>query len=137
MNINIERTRSDFPALWERGGGMTRTGFARIIAAPDGAAKRAAYVRSGGHLACQNHALIVVGVGDLVIDVDRRGSEVSVIMNRIVAIGGDVATVTRVALFDQGEWTPAAPEGMAARAVEAAIAKSNSYHCRSPYWIAR
>lgn len=121
--ISVTRSKRGLPCLWEKGGGLTNTGDAQIIADNMGYPKRAIYVRTYGDLACVDHALIPVQAGDHVVTVRRHRDKVAVRVDRIVSIGADVATL--------------APEGapICYGAIEAAVEKSGDYHCRRPYYI--
>jgi len=121
--VEITRSGSGIPCLFERGGGYTNTGDAQIIADVGGYAKRAICVRTHGDLACGNHALIPVRVGDHIVTVERHRDNVAIQVERITAIHQDTATVvpeTALICYD---------------AIAAAVAKSREYHCRTPYYI--
>ena len=116
-------SRSGLPCLWERGGRFTNIGDAVIIADQHGNPKKAIHVRTHGMLACDNHALIPVKVGDLIITATRHRDLVDVVVEQISKIeDGNVYTV-----YHQGS--------LNGHAIEAAIAKSDEYHCRTPYYI--
>lgn len=121
--IEITRSKSGYPCLWERGGGYTNTGEAQIITDGQGYPKRAIAVRSHGDLACMNHALIPVHEGDHIVTVNRHRDKIAVQVERIVSIEGDTArTVPETAPICDG-------------AIWAAAEKSNDYHCRVPHYI--
>jgi hypothetical protein len=65
--IPIVRSRRGLPCLWEEGGGFTNTGRATIIADSRGRRKRPIYIRGSGKLSCEQHALIPIEVGDIVV----------------------------------------------------------------------
>lgn len=121
--IEITRSKSGYPCLWERGGGYTNTGEAQIITDGQGYPKRALYVRTHGDLACMEHAIIPIQEGDHVVTVDRHRNKVAVQVDVITSIEGDTATL--------------APERkpICIDAINAAVAKSEDYHCRTPYYI--
>lgn len=91
--INVTISRSGIPCLWESGGGYTNTGEAQIITDGQGYPKRAIAVRSHGDLACKEHALIPIEVGDHVVTVDRHRKKVAVQVYRIESIQSGTATV--------------------------------------------
>ena len=70
MKMALTISKKGFPCLWERGGGMTKTGDATVIAGASGEPKSAIYVRSHGPLSCCDHALIPVKRGDYVISAE-------------------------------------------------------------------
>lgn len=121
--VGLCRSKSDLPCLWEGGGGLTNTGGARLITSPTGKPKRAIYIRTHGDLCCANHALIPVKVGDCLVTVDRHWDRVSIQVERITAIDGDTATLERT------------DDLISYDAIQAAVAKSEDYHCREPYYI--
>lgn len=84
--IVLDKTRRGLPALWERGGGMTNTGRAQIIANPDGSPKRPNYIKGSGERANLCHALFVVKEGDLVIQVYRNRINYDIQIKRISKI---------------------------------------------------
>lgn len=90
IKIKIERTKKDFPALWELGGGQTNTGSARIICSADGSPKKATYIRRRGHLAGGNHALLIVGPGDVVIEADHHRGDFHVAIYKIKGFEDEV-----------------------------------------------
>ena len=129
------------PAVWEAGGGMTRTGHAQIVARYDGTPPKAVYVRRRGHLACGEHALVVVRPGMYIIEVHRRDkkAEFSVRIMRIEEIEfveDEFVAVCDVVNFcarNIEEAIARAPVPLA-RAVRAAVEKSLCYHCREPHY---
>ena len=121
--MSLHRSRSGLPCLWECGGGLTNTGYARLITSPTGKPKHAIYVRTHGDRCCGNHALIPVKVGDCVVSVDRHWDRVSIMVEKIIAIDDDTATLERT------------EDLISYAAIEAAVAKSQDYHCREPHYI--
>ena len=67
LKIKIVESKRGIPCLWERGGGYSNTGEATLICDKDGWQKKAIYIRRSGSLACEEHALIPVKVGDVVV----------------------------------------------------------------------
>ena len=70
---DIVVTRGGWPALWERGGALSRRGSAVVVTEADGSKPRPILVRTRGHLACGNHALIGLRAGMCVISAGRSG----------------------------------------------------------------
>ena len=152
LNIEIERTKKGFPALWESGGGFSNTGKAIIIAGPNGEKKAPIYTRQRGHLACANHALFIVHEGDIVIRSSHHRGDFHHEVYRLIAIRGDEAELELIAEFSHGQWDPG-PLGqkleadlarMAAGepptmelsvAVQMAESKATCYHCREPHYV--
>lgn len=123
--VNITASKSGLPCLDECGGGWTNTGFAQIVADALGRAKRAIHVRIHGELACKDHAIIPVRVGDVVVTVDRHGPAVAITVERIIALDIDNLTATLERTDEKICWA----------AICAAVDKSHDYHCRRPYYI--
>lgn len=121
--VEITRSKSGTPCLWENGGGYSNTGAAQIITDDLGNSVRAIFVRRRGDLCCGNHALIPVREGDHIVTADRHRGQVAIQVERIISIQEDTATLTP-------ETAPICYD-----AIEAAVAKSRDYHCRSAYYI--
>lgn len=121
--ISLILSKAGIPCLWENGGGYTNTGRAQIITDNQGYPKRAICVRTHGDRACGDHALIPVRAGDHVVTVDRHHDKVAVRVERIASINGNSAELVP-------ETAPICVD-----AINAAIEKSNKYHCRDPYYI--
>lgn len=121
--INLIKSKSGLTCLYECGGGLTNTGGARLVTSPTGKPKRAIYIRTHGDLCNNDHALIPVKVGDCLVTVDRHWDRVSIRVERITAIDGDKATLERT------------DDLISYDAIQAAVAKSQHYHCREPYYI--
>ena len=82
--IRIERTKKGYPAFWESGGGYTNTGEATIIANKDGQPKRAIYVRQRGPLANENHALVILEVGDYIVEANHHREDFEVVIHKVI-----------------------------------------------------
>ena len=137
MMLRISRTRSGLPALWEGGGGYSNTGSARVVAREDGGRPRAIYIRRRGHLACDDHALVVLRKGMYILDADHHREDYETTLYRVISIPGqgDRAEVKIVATYRQGEWLPEWPPPELDEAIKAVVAKANCYHCREPHWV--
>ena len=151
LNIEIERTKKGYAALWESGGGYSNTGKAIIIAGPNGEKKAPIYTRARGHLACAKHALFPVNEGDIVIQSRQHRGDFHHEVYRIVAIRDDEAELERIAEYYRGQWDAGqigqkleadlarmtageAPAMGLSIAVQAAECKATCYHCRSPHF---
>lgn len=71
---DIVVTKGGWPAMWERGGALSRRGSATIVAEPDGSKPRPILIRTRGHLACGQHALVGLRAGMYVISAGRSGA---------------------------------------------------------------
>lgn len=124
--FTIEISKKGIPCLWESGGGWSNTGYATVIAGTHGEAKKAIYVRTHGNLACDDHALIPVKVGDYVINAEHNRKEENIEVYQITGINLDDKIAEAVAV----EKIPTYLQD----AVDACVAKSYDYHCRTPYY---
>lgn len=136
MKIKIERTKKGYPAIWEEGGGMTNTGYARIITNGDGSPKKPVYVRSRGPLANENHALFVIAPGDIIVQASHHREDFEIHVLRIAGIREEenTAILEQIYEYDMGEWN-FPPSEYILPAIEAAKEKATCYHCRSPHFI--
>jgi len=136
--LRTERTKKGLPAYWEAGGGFTNTGEATIIAGKDGQPKKAIYVRGRGHLSNAHHALVLLGVGDYIIEANHHRKDFEIQIFRITDFEDSenetFAFVERVNRFDKGEWDAVLPAFLEA-AVQAAVDKATCYHCREPHYV--
>lgn len=107
--IRIERTKRGYPAYWEAGGGFTNTGEATIIANKDGQPKEAIYIRRRGQLANSNHALVILEVGDYIIEADHHREDFQIGIYRVldfeVKNGTYVTTGDTLATMSVDEFT--------------------------------
>lgn len=132
--IEIIRSKSGIPCLWEQGGGYTNTGYAVVITDKNGKAKKPIYIKRRGHLACEKHALIPIRKGDYFIRAHHHRKDFNIVVRKIKKIKDNTAEVEEVAEYSMGEWSTRLPEHLKS-AVEAAKAKALHYHCRIPYYI--
>src|SRR5690606_20677736 len=109
--IKIVRTRKGLPALWEEGGGYSKTGKATIVANSDGSKKKPVYIRRRGHLACSHHALFIINKGDIIINTNHHRGDYHTDVLRIIDIREEEAVVEVVHSFRDGEWDKD-PEGL-------------------------
>lgn len=135
----IPTTYRGHPALWESGGGRTNTGRAVVVAGAKGEPLAPLYVRSHGHLACGDHALLPVHEGSHIVQVWRWGEDFLISAARVLELypdmqGGWEARTLLVGLYEDGRWGPLLPEGLE-EAVIAAVEKARCYHCRSPHYV--
>jgi hypothetical protein len=148
--IYIHRTKKGLPALWESGGGYSNTGEAQLITGPKGEKEKPIYIRRRGSLACEDHALFVVKVGDLVIQSFHHRKDFEHKIYQIIAIREDEADLKLLAEYSEGQWDagdlgqkleldlarlPEEPLMDLTKAIIAAEAKAKDYHCREPYYL--
>jgi len=143
--INLDKTgKKHLPALWERGGGYSNTGFATIVAGENGEILKPVYVKRRGHLANSDHALFVVKQGYIIVTADEHRGDVHIKAERIKKIvkdeNGDYIAEAEL-IFDNNydaytkEWMEGVePDEWLKPAVDAAVDKSRCYHCRCPHY---
>lgn len=132
--ISYEKTKKGLPALWERGGGMTNTGNARIICGCEGQRLKPVYIRNGGQLSNSNHALFIVKEDYFIIDAYHERGDFSIDCFKIIEIDPqeEILEVEVVCCFSEGEWDK--DPGFLLQAIDTAIAKALDYHCRKVYY---
>jgi len=133
--FKIERTRTGLPARWECGGSATNTGECTIIAGANGLPKKAVYIKRSGHLSNGRHALIIVEVGDYIIEAYHHRKDFTIRIHKILQFDDEAAIVEQINRFSKNEWDAELPAFLEA-AVEAAKDKATCYHCRSAHYIA-
>ena len=82
--FKLEKSAKGLLCFWESGGGMTNTGYAAVVADPNGQAKRAIYIRKRGHLANERHALIPVVRDDYIITVHHHRGDFTIRVYKII-----------------------------------------------------
>ena len=130
----IERSKRGIPCMWECVGGYSNTGESQIIAGKNGDAKQPIYIRRRGELACCEHALIPISVGDYVISASHHRGDFEIFVYRITEILKEEASTEKITEFSNGEWDAELPAYLQA-AVEAAKETATCYHCRAPHFI--
>ena len=130
----IERTKQGYPAYWEGGGGHRNTGDATIISGKDGQPKKAIYIRSRGSLANGNHALIILEVGDYIVEANHHREDFEIEIFKIQDFEEETAVVEKAYCFSRGEWDKEPPANLE-QAVYTAMHKATCYHCREPHYI--
>jgi hypothetical protein len=135
--VKIETTKRGLPAMWECGGGLSNTGGATIIAGKHGEKLTPIYIRRSGHLACENHALFVIDVGDIVVEAYQHRGDFDISVYKIIEIvtvdDKRYAILELINEFSQGEWDNE-PTGNVMDAVDASIKKAKCYHCRETHY---
>ena len=91
--------------------------------------KKAVFVFTRGDLACKTHAIVPVAVGDHVVQVERNRKTCNVCDFEVKAINENKVTLRVV---HKGVLNT---DYRGNKAVEAAIEKSNTYHCREAIYI--
>ena len=132
--FKVERTKKGFPAAWENGGAYSNTGTAVVISDSNGDKKTAIATKHSGHLACGNHALFALNEGDYVCKcLQWRGDYTIRLLKLGKDCGDDGMEIVEKWAFDDGEWDKELPN-INMDMIDAAMHKSNDYHCRSLYY---
>lgn len=142
IKTRIERTKRGYPAFWEAGGGFSNTGEATIITTKDGQPKKAIYVRGRGDLANGKHALVIVEVGDYIIEANHHREDFKIKIYKVLDFEvkkEETYEITYAVMeqdncFSRGEWDAELPAYLEA-AVQAAMEKATCYHCREPHYV--
>jgi hypothetical protein len=134
----LERTKKGLPAVWEQGGGASRTGWSVIVTGQQGQSLEPVYVKRRGELSCGQHALFIVKPGYHIIIADQHRGDYEITIERITEIKEEenefFAETDLVCTFSRGEWDKE-PEEFLKPAVVAAMAKADCYHCREPHYM--
>lgn len=135
--MEVELSKKGYPVLWERGGSYSNTGDATCIANKNGEPKKPLFVRTGGHLACSEHALFILDEGDVWCRVSRHRNDINIYLWRVVKVeqGNHNISIERIGTYHQGEWDIENPEFCYQALIDATVKKSYDYHCRTPYFI--
>lgn len=139
------------PALWESGGSWGRTGRAVIICSKHGKKKSPAYIRKRGRITNDDHALIPIEIGDVVVSASHYSEDFEIGVFTITEIGDPVlkpgfisassdfvfyVTLKQELAFDFGRWDRSqGPPCFLVPVVKAAMEKATCYNCRKAHWI--
>lgn len=137
IKLAVESTKKGYPACWESGGGYKNTGDATIVAGKEGQPKKAVYIRRRGELANSPHALIILEVGDYIVEAHHHREDFTIELFKVLDFeeknDETFAIVEPVNRFDRGEWDAELPAFLES-AVQAAVDKATCYHCREPHF---
>lgn len=137
--VHVELTKKGYPAVWENGGGLSNTGHSLCVADSEGKRKTALFVRTGGHLACSNHALFILNKGDYLCKVWRQRSDYGIYVYRVLDSkpiehhnyhDDKFLSIELCHEYSKGEWD-VDPEEFLHPLIQAAKDKTCDYHCRS------
>ena len=121
-NINVATSKTGITCIWESGGGFTNTGNATVVGDSFGHPKKAIFIKEHGDLACNEHALIPIQKGDIVLNVERSHDIYQLSWYCIAEVGKSI----------DGCYL----NGGCINMLNAAVEKSNIYHCREAIYIA-
>lgn len=119
----------------ENGGGKTRTGRATVVCSPGGRPMRPYFMPGKGHLACGTHAFFAVSNVVVTVTSLRLDPNFLIEKHRICVQGNVAAIRTQRLWYGTIEELPKVYERFGA-AAEAALEKSDCYHCRCVHYYA-
>lgn len=120
---------------YEHGGAMTHTGSATVICSFRGKPLRPYYVPRRGHLSNGVHAYFSVPNVVVTVTAYHNDSNISIIMHRAIVKGSVVSIHNKELWQGEVDFLPGKYECYDT-VIDAAIRKSNDYHCRSVYYVA-
>ena len=134
---SISLSKTGLPTMWEKGGASKNTASATIICDFEGFPKRAIFTKKKGNIACAEHALIRIEIGDAIIEVNSIRNVSTIEILRITDIKKKqlIANVSRIAYWEDGEWDNVIIASKYKDACEAALSKASDFHCRKPYYV--
>lgn len=144
--------KHSLPCMWEQGGSYRDYGVATIICAQNGERKKTIFVKRKGKLACHKHALIVVSVNDIIVELAWEKTHLKILLNKIIFIDTEnlrcqvesVAKYSRNGIhkIDKGEeiftlsyWDNYEIASKYKDAVLAAYDKATCLQCKEPHYI--
>ena len=135
--IKLDFTRSGDPALWEEGGGFSNTGWATVVASPEGP-QEAGIRAEEWAVGVRTTRQVPVEPGDHVVVASHHRWDYTIRVYRILEIKEGEAILQVVAEFAEGGWNPPLPDKIPElqKAVEVARYKARCYHCREPHYVA-
>ncbi len=130
--MNVGRSKSGLPTITENGGGMTNTGYATIVCGSSGEKLKPLFVPRGYSNGV--HAIFVVKPGITHLISASRGNwgETARVEKVIEIYENDCLITETIGEYENGDGNIT---DHFSTAVDAAIAKTKSYHCRSPFYI--
>jgi len=146
--INLEKTKKNYPAIWECGGATRYQGYAQIVCGSNFEPLTPIYNVNWGHRCNGNHSLFVAKEGMHIISVQQyRDNVEEIVVLKIQKIqkiqketeqdGNEVyvAICSVENIFEEGEWEKTTPDNENFKnAVESAIQKAQCYHCRESHY---
>jgi len=131
--MKVERSKTGLATFCESGGGMTSTGSATVVCGMNGEKLKPLFVPRG--YSNGKHAIFVVRPGMYIINAGNSKAGERAVAHQILGIGttedpDELVTIV-VAEYENGDGN--VPEQLQS-AVEAALAKSNCYHCHSVFY---
>lgn len=133
MKRNIALTKNGMPALWECGGAMTNSANCVIIGDKNANRKKPVFIRTGGHLSNDNHALFILNKDDIVVVGTRAHGDYTFMILKYISFekikGDGIGEFEVLNHFSEGQWDSEL-ESKYNNIIEAAKTKMGKYHCR-------
>lgn len=135
MKRNVSLTKNGLPAMWESGGAMTNSADCTLVGDKFAQRKKPVFIRTGGHLSNDNHALFILNKGDVVVVGTRARSDYSYVILRFVSCeklgdGKAIGEFDIVNHYSEGQWDNEL-DSQYNEILDAAKSKMGKYHCRS------
>ena len=133
MKRNIALTKNGMPALWECGGAMTNSANCVIIGDKNANRKKPVFIRTGGHLSNDNHALFILNKDDIVVVGTRAHGDYTFMILKYISFekikGDGVGEFEVLNHFSEGQWDSEL-DSKYNNILDAAKTKMGKYHCR-------
>ena len=133
MKRNIALTKNGMPAMWECGGAMTNSADCTIIGDKNANRKKPVFIRTGGHLSNDNHALFILNKNDIIVVGTRAHSDYTFLILKYISFekvnGNGIGEFEVLNHFSEGQWDNEF-DNKFTDIIEAAKIKMKRYHCR-------
>lgn len=133
MKRNIALTKNGMPALWECGGAMTNSANCVIIGDKNANRKKPVFIRTGGHLSNDNHALFILNKDDIIVVGTRAHGDYTFMIMKYVSFekvkGDGIGEFEVLNHYSEGQWDSEL-ESKYSNILDAAKTKMSKYHCR-------
>ena len=133
MKRNIALTKNGMPALWECGGAMTNSANCVIIGDKNANRKKPVFIRTGGHLSNDNHALFILNKDDIIVVGTRAHGDYTFMILKYISFekikGDGIGEFEVINHYSEGQWDSEI-EPKYSNILEAAKTKMSKYHCR-------
>lgn len=133
MKRNISLTKNGMPALWECGGAMTNSANCVIVGDKNANRKKPVFIRTGGHLSNDNHALFILNKDDIIVVGTRAHGDYTFMILKYISFekikGDGIGEFEVVNHYSEGQWDSEL-EPKYSNILDAAKTKMGKYHCR-------
>lgn len=141
----VETTKNGLPAMWECGGSEGNTGCAQMIGGKYAEELTPTFIRDRDDLACQHHVLLILGLGYLVVNINRNDDKYIGTISKVVSNKEHGYHLSVISYLNQGTWDVPLDVLQTEYGythihslVNAAMRKTKLYHCRysiySKWW---